>query len=167
MIYCFDTYYKDNYANTAVIGIENWDSETPDFESNEITKNIQEYESGAFYKRELPCLLSIINKLYLNPKEDILLIDGYVVLDDEGKLGLGGHLFNELKREIPVIGVAKNNFHTLNKLKKEVFRGDSKKPLYVTTLGYDLQKASDNILNMHGEFRFPTILKLVDLKSRE
>ena len=166
MIYCFDTYYKDDYANTAVIGIENWNSETPDFELTEITKNIQEYESGAFYKRELPCLLSIINKIPLDSKNDILLIDGYVVLSDEGKLGLGGYLFNELKGEIPVIGVAKNNFHTLNKLKKEILRGNSKKPLYATALGIDLEKASFHILNMHGEYRMPTILKEVDSFSR-
>jgi len=167
MIYCFDTYYKDDYANTAVIGIENWNSETPDFELTEITKNIQEYESGSFYKRELPCLLSIINKIPLDPKNDILLIDGYVVLDDEGKLGLGGYLFNKLKGNIPVIGVAKNNFFTLNTLKKEVFRSESKKPLYITAMGMDVQKASSLVLDMHGKFRMPTILKLADQRCRE
>ncbi|CAA0259162.1 endonuclease V [Tenacibaculum maritimum] len=166
MIYCFDTYYGDNFANTAVVGINDWGDATPSFELTEITTDIQEYESGAFYKRELPCLLSVINKLNLNPKEDILLIDGYVILDDDGKLGLGGYLFNELKGKTPVIGVAKNNFHTLNKLKKEVFRGQSKKPLYITTLGFDLEKASFHILNMHGEYRIPTILKDVDSLSR-
>lgn len=167
MIYCFDTHYKDNYANTAVIGIENWNSEFSDFELTEVTHNINDYESGAFYKRELPCLLSIIKKINLDYTKDILVIDGYVVLDDKGKLGLGGHLFNELKGEIPVIGVAKNNFHTLNKLKKEVFRGKSKKPLYITALGIDLNQATKHILNMYGEFRIPIILKVVDQKSRQ
>lgn len=167
MIYSFDTYYKDTLANTAVVGIENWNSELPTVELTEVTKNIKEYESGAFYKRELPCLLSIINKLNLNPQEDILLIDGYVVLDDSGKLGLGGYLYNELGRKIPVIGVAKNNFHTLNKLKKEIFRGESKKPLYITAIGVTLEEAYSKIREMHGEFRTPTILKLVDQKSRD
>jgi len=167
LIYCFDTYYKDDYANTVVIGIEKWDSPLPNFELTEITNNISGYESGAFYKRELPCLISIINKIPLDPKNDILLIDGYVILDDNGKLGLGGYLHNELDEKIPVIGVAKNNFHTLNKLKKEIFRGESKKPLYVTALGITLEKAYSRIIEMHGEFRIPTILKLVDQKSRE
>ncbi|CAA0228922.1 endonuclease V [Tenacibaculum maritimum] len=166
MIYCFDTYYGDNFANTAVVGINDWGDATPSFELTEITTDIQEYESGAFYKRELPCLLSIIEKIPLNTEKDILVIDGYVFLSDDEKLGLGGYLFNELKGKTPVIGVAKNNFHTLNKLKKEVFRGQSKKPLYITTLGFDLEKASFHILNMHGEYRMPTILKDVDSLSR-
>lgn len=167
MIYCFDTYYNKNTAKTAVIGIENWEDATPSLELTDTINEVNEYESGAFYKRELPCLLSMINKLPINPNKDILVVDGYVVLSDEGKLGLGGYLFNELEGKIPVIGVAKNNFFTLNKLKKEVIRGESKKPLYITAMGMDLKKASSLISNMHGEFRMPTILKLVDQKCRE
>lgn len=167
MIYCFDTYYGKGYANTAVIGIEDWDSAQPTFELNEIINEIHDYESGAFYKRELPCLLSIINKINLNYSTDILVIDGYVVLSDDGKLGLGGYLYNELKQEIPVIGVAKNNFFPLDKLKKEIYRGESKKPLYITSLGIELELASQLILNMEGKFRIPTILKLADQRCRE
>ncbi len=167
MIYCFDTFYGQGYAKTAVVGIENWDASKPDFELSDIIYEVNEYESGAFYKRELPCLLSIIDKLPINPDKDILVIDGYVVLSDDQKLGLGGYLFNELRGKIPVIGVAKNNFFTLNTLKKEVFRGESKKPLYVTAMGIDLQEVSSHISNMHGEFRMPTILKLADQRCRE
>ena len=167
MIYCFDTFYGEGYAKTAVVGIEKWDSSEPDFELSDTIQEVNEYESGAFYKRELPCLLSIIDKLPpINPDKDILVIDGYVVLSDDKKLGLGGYLFNELKDKTPVIGVAKNNFFTLNKLKKEVFRGESKKPLYVTAMGIDLQDASSLIFNMHGKFRIPTILKYVDTLGR-
>lgn len=167
MIYCFDTYYGEHSAKTVAVGIENWEDEIPSFELIDTIQEINDYESGAFYKRELPCLLSILEKIKLNPKIDVLVIDGYAVLSDEGKLGLGGYLFNELEGVIPVIGVAKNNFYTLNKLKKEVFRGKSTKPLYITALGVDLEEAYDRVLEMHGEFRMPTILKLVDQKSRE
>lgn len=166
MIFCFDTYYGEGYAKTSVVGIENWDSFQPTFELSDIINEVNEYESGAFYKRELPCLLSIIDKINLDPSNDILIIDGYVVLSDEGKLGLGGYLFNELNSKVPVIGVAKNDFVSLQNLKKTIYRGGSKKPLFVTALGYDLQKASEKILNMHGEFRIPTILKLVDQNCR-
>ncbi len=166
MIYCFDTYYHTDYANTAVVGIEDWSACEPSFELSDTIYNVKEYESGAFYKRELPCLLSIINKINLNPSKDILVIDGYVVLSDGGKLGLGGHLYHELNRKIPVIGVAKNNFFQLNNLKKEIYRGQSKKPLFITSLGYDLQKASERIMTMHGNFRIPTLLKLVDQRCR-
>lgn len=166
MIYCFDTYYTDDIAHTAVIGIKDWKAENPDFEFTDITTEINDYESGSFYKRELPCLLNCIKKLDLNPEEDILLIDGYVVLSDEGKLGLGGYLYHELEEKITVIGVAKNNFNSIENLKREVFRGESKKPLYVTALGMDIDEAKNRVLEMHGPNRFPTILKLVDQKSR-
>lgn len=167
MIYCFDTYYGDIYAKTAVVGIESWDSSEPTFELIDIVNEVNEYESGAFYKRELPCLLSIIDKINLDPSKDILVIDGYVVLSDQGKLGLGGYLFNELDCKFPVIGIAKNDFVSLHNFKKIIYRGGSKKPLFVTALGYDLQKVSEKIISMHGDFRLPTILKLVDQKSRE
>jgi len=166
MIYCFDTFYHENFANTAVVGIENWNDGSPSFELTDIVTEINDYESGAFYKRELPCLLSIINKIPLDPQHDTLLIDGYVVLSDEGKLGLGGYLFNALEGKIPVVGVAKNDFVGLDKLKKVVYRGGSKKALFVTAMGFDLQKASELVSSMHGEFRFPTILKLVDQQCR-
>lgn len=167
MIYCFDTFYGEDYAKTAVVGVDNWNSSEPKFELSDIIYEVNEYESGSFYKRELPCLLGIIQKINLDPSKDIFVIDGYVVLSDEKMLGLGGHLFNELKQEIPVIGVAKNSFYTLDKHKKDILRGESKKPLYVTSMGIDLEKASQYILNMHGEFRIPTMLKLVDQKCRE
>lgn len=167
MIYCFDTFYGEDYAKTAVVGIEDWNSSQPTFELTDIINEVNEYESGAFYKRELPCLLSIIDKITLDPSKDILVIDGYVVLSDEGKLGLGGHLFNELDSKTSIIGVAKNDFLSLNNLKKTIYRGGSKKPLFVTALGYDLQKASEKIIEMHGNFRIPTILKLVDQRCRE
>ena len=87
-------------------------------------------------------------------------------LDDSGKPGLGGYLFDYLNSKIPVIGVAKNDFATINELKREVYRGESKKPLYITTKGISLDEASQNICSMHGEFRIPTVLKMVDKRSR-
>ena len=167
MIYCFDTYYFDDYAQTSCIGIESWSSDEVAFELTETISEINDYESGSFYKRELPCLLSIIAKINLNPQKDILLIDGFVVLDDEGKLGLGGYLYEHLNSEMPIIGVAKNNFATINSLKREVLRGSSAKPLYVTAKGIDLDEATANVSKMHGSFRIPTILKLVDSHCRK
>jgi len=167
MIFCFDTHYRKGYAKTSVVGFKNWNSSEPSIETSNYLYQFSNYESGAFYKRELPCLLSIINKIKLEPAKDILIIDGYVLLSDKGKLGLGGYLYHELQCEFPIIGVAKNDFFSLHKLKKLIYRGKSKKPLYVTSLGYDLQEASEKILSMHGEFRMPTMLKLVDKNSRK
>ena len=167
MIYCFDTFYEEDYASTAVVGIEDWNASEPTFELIDVINEVNEYESGAFYKRELPCLLSIVGKINLDPSKDILVVDGYVVLSDEGKLGLGGYLYNELDSKVPVVGVAKNDFVSLHNLKKTIYRGESKKPLFITALGYDLEEAGEKVKDMHGEFRLPTILKLADRKCRE
>ena len=150
-----------------MVGIKSWDAKVPDFELTNTTNKINEYESGAFYKRELPCLLETIQKIEINPKNDIIVIDGYVILSDEGKLGLGGYLFEKLNKQVPVIGVAKNDYVTLQNLKGIVYRGISKKPLYVSSLGLSVNQASKFIRKMHGQNRLPTILKLVDKKSRE
>lgn len=120
-----------------------------------------------FYKRELPCIISILETMSVDASKDILVIDGYVVLSDDGKLGLGGYLYKELGESIPVIGVAKNDFFSLHSSNKiEVLRGNSKKPLYITTLGIDILSASLYIKEMAGTFRIPTILRLVDQIGR-
>ena len=166
MIYFFDTFYFDNTGRTAVLGIEHWKDAEPVFELIDLKKDIKAYESGSFYKRELPCLVHALEKVELEPSKDILVVDGYVCLSDEGKFGLGGHLYHHLGRAFPVIGVAKNDFQELSN-KEKVYRGQSKNPLYVTAIGLDSNKASSHIKSMHGSYRLPTILKLVDQKSRK
>jgi deoxyribonuclease V len=71
------------------------------------------------------------------------------------------HLFNALKREIPIIGVAKNAFHDTPS-ECSITRGQSAKALFVSAVGVDLEIAKNHIVEMHGEFRMPTLLKLVD-----
>jgi len=166
MIYIFDTYYTEYLANTAVVGILNWNSSEASIIHSEITNEINEYESGAFYKRELPCLLSLIKQLTIKPGNDLIVVDGYVQLSDDGKLGLGGYLYEALDKTIPVVGVAKNDFVGLLTKKREVFRGESRKPLFITSAGVDLDEVSDKIVQMEGDFRIPTMLKLVDQNSR-
>ena len=40
---------------------------------------------------------------------DAIIVDGYVHLND-GKLALGGHLYQTLDKKIPIIGVPKKSF---------------------------------------------------------
>jgi deoxyribonuclease V len=91
-----------------------------------------------------------------------ILIDGYVMLGD--RPGLGQHLFEFLSGKIPVIGVAKSKFGGSSAL--EVFRGVSKRPLYVTSAGVDPHEASERIRLMYGAHRVPVLLKRVDLLAR-
>ncbi len=166
MILAFDTHYFDDKAKTVAIQFENWTDEVPHQVYSEILSDIQPYESGEFYKRELPCIVSLLKQVDLT-FIDIIVVDGFVVLDDKGALGLGGYLYDALDQKIPVIGVAKNNFAKIDALKIPIQRGDSKKPLYITAKGISLQQAASYIQDMHGEFRFPTLLKEVDRLGRE
>jgi deoxyribonuclease V len=161
MILAFDTYYFNNKAKTVCLEFEHW-NETTNFKvHSEILENVAAYVSGEFYKRELPCILSLLNKFDLSSIHTIV-IDGFVYLDDAGKYGLGAHLFEKLNKKIPIIGVAKTNFATIHQLKKSLFRGESKKPLFITAIGINLEEAFLNIQAMEGDFRIPTLLKELD-----
>lgn len=165
MIYAFDTYYYENYANTVCIAFEDWKSEEEVEVFTEQTPIISEYESGAFYKRELPCILSLLSKIVLK-EEDIIIVDGYVTLDDNGKIGLGGHLYEALEGKFPIVGIAKNEFTTPDSHRRSVLRGDSKTPLFVTAKGVDVDQIKSEIEQMYGSYRIPALLKKLDQLSR-
>lgn len=166
MIIAFDTYYYDNKAKTVGVCFNKWDDDKPIEIYSEIIEGVAEYEPGLFYKRELPCILSLLKKISLD-KIDLIIVDSYVILDDNGKLGLGGHLYEKLNKQIPIIGVAKSGFDS-NKLNaKALLRGESKKPLYISAIGIELSLAFEYIKSMHGNYRMPTLLQIMDTKTKE
>ncbi len=168
MILAFDTYYFEDKAKTVCIAFEDWTNESNFKVYDEILENIAEYIPGEFYKRELPCILSLLKKIKVEVDNiELIIVDSFVYLDDEGKFGLGGYLYKALDGKIPIIGVAKTNFATIDNLKKQLLRGDSQKPLYITASGIELAKAAELIQNMEGKFRMPTILKLLDTRTKE
>jgi len=120
-----------------------------------------DYIPGQFYRRELPCILALIEQFEENPHE--MMVDGYVTLGD--RPGLGLHLFESFQGKIPVIGVAKSPFRSSAAI--TVLRGRSRKPLYVTSAGVDTVTASKRIIAMHGPHRVPSLLKHVDLLARK
>jgi deoxyribonuclease V len=97
----------------------------------------------------------------------MIIIDGYVYLDDYNKYGLGGHLFESLNRKIPIIGVAKTNFVSNKENKVELLRGKSINPLFITSIGIDIEIAKRNISKMFGEYRIPKLLKELDKLTKE
>ena len=166
MILAFDTYYFGDKAKTVCIAFDKW-TESHNYKVySEIIDNIEEYTSGKFYKRELPCILSLLDKINIVNIEAII-VDGYVYLDDNKKLGLGGYLHNQLKSKTPIIGVAKTNFATLDKNKRQLLRGKSIKPIYITSIGIDIDEATKLIENMSGQNRIPTLLKTLDTLTKE
>jgi deoxyribonuclease V len=166
MILAFDTYYYDGKAKTVCLEFTEW-NQSADFKVHtEIIDNVEEYIPGEFYKRELPCILSLLNKMDLTNLEAII-VDGFVYLDDENKYGLGGHLYEKLNKKIPIIGVAKTNFASIEKDKKSLIRGESLKPLYVTAIGIELEDAFRKVESMAGEYRMPTLLREMDRLTKE
>jgi exodeoxyribonuclease-5/deoxyribonuclease V len=166
VLLAFDTYYFDGKAKTICIEFNQWNQDKDYKVHSEIIDNIEDYIPGEFYRRELPCILSLLQKMDLR-NIDTIIVDGYIYLDDDKKYGLGGYLYEKLNQRIPIIGVAKTNFASLNKDKKNLFRGDSKKPLFITSIGIDLDDAFTKVESMAGEFRFPTLLKELDRLTKE
>lgn len=123
-------------------------------------KDVAPYEPGAFYKRELPCLMAALAKV--TEPLDCVVIDGNVWLDD-GKHGLGAHLFDAIQK--PVVGIAKTSFKG-SLFAQHVLRGQSKVPLFVTAAGMDPVLAARYVTSMHGDYRVPTMVKLVDRLCR-
>lgn len=166
VILAFDTYYFDGKAKTVCLEFSDW-SESKNFKVHtEIIDNVEEYVPGEFYRRELPCILSLLQKMDLDNIEAII-VDGFVYLDDDKKYGLGGYLYEKLDKKIPIIGVAKTNFASIEKDKKSMLRGDSQKPLYITAIGIELEDAFKKVESMAGEFRIPTLLKELDRLTKE
>ena len=163
MITCIDVHYKKTGATAAGLLFENWPDENSISEIIVRINQVKPYEPGRFYRRELPCLLRVIDKIH-DPLEAVL-IDGYVWLDENVSPGLGAYLYKALDESVPVIGVAKSPFRG-SVFAQKVFRGRSKSPLYVTAVGMAPRIAAESINRMHGAYRIPTMLKKVDQLCR-
>jgi deoxyribonuclease V len=166
MILCFDTYYFDDKAKTVCLAFEGWMSLDEIAVYSEILSGVEDYVPGQFYKRELPCILSLMKKID-NTNIEAIVIDGFVYLDDNNSLGLGGHLYDSLERKIPVIGVAKTNYASVENNKRTLFRGLSRNPLFISAVGLDVDKAVAQIRSMAGVYRIPTLLKKLDTLTKQ
>lgn len=164
MILAIDVYYIENRAKAVGILFNSWGSCNVDAVINCYLDNVEPYQSGAFYKRELPCILLLLQKIDLTTIHTII-VDGYVMLG-EGKKGLGAHLDEALNHTIPIVGIAKNEFTNQNDDVIAVYRGKSKHPLYVTSTESNLDKLADDIKSMHGTNRMPTLLKYLDTQTK-
>ncbi len=165
MIVAIDVHYKADYAKAVSITFEDWEDEKPLKTDIAIIKEVAPYVPGQFYKRELPCILEVL-KYSEGVKIDAIIVDGYVLLDDYDKLGLGGFLYDALSKRIPVIGVAKTHFYSARNVIQEVLRGETIRPLYVTSLGVDPKIAAANIQRMKGDYRMPDLLRLLDQETK-
>lgn len=166
MILATDVYYLDGkQAKAVAVTFDYWTDEQAKQIFTCQLDAVAEYVPGEFYKRELPCILGVLQQVDLDQVEAIV-VDGYVILDNHGKIGLGGYLYEALGGTIPVIGVAKTAFARNTRHVVEVVRSNSKRPLFITAMGIDSASAADYVRGMAGEFRLPTLLKAVDRISK-
>ncbi len=163
MKYVLDVQYNGNEnAVVACLGFENWEDEKALYAKQHFVEEIRPYVPGEFYQRELPCLLEALKDL---TDIECIVVDGYVWLDEPTHKGLGLHLYEALEKKVPIIGVAKAKFGNTPKA-CELLRGESVKPLYITSKDMKLEEAKEAIASMHGKYRFPTLLKEVDSLAR-
>jgi deoxyribonuclease V len=157
LLACVDVDYRGAGAVAAAILFLDWSSPFALEEHRVTVDEVAPYRPGAFYERELPCILAVLRRS--RGPIGVVVVDGYVWLGDQ-RPGLGAHLHAALGGEIAVIGVAKSLFPGAPAT--PLLRGDSQRPLYVSATGVDLASAADNIRRMHGPHRLPTLLKQVD-----
>ena len=159
MIACLDVDYRSSGAVAAGLWFRGWPAPAPEHQAVVSVATVAEYEPGAFYRRELPCLLDVLAH---GPRPDIVVIDGYVWLDN-GAAGLGAHLHAAIGEA--VVGVAKTRFASATSAVL-VSRGTSRSPLYVSAVGMNVEAAALCVESMHGSHRIPTLLKRVDALAR-
>ncbi len=163
MIACFDVHYDNDCANAAAIVFNQWADEKPVEQYIVRCNQVGEYCAGSFYQRELAPLREVIQQI----KHPIhtYVIDAYCHLSVDCSPGLGAYLHQELPHNSAVIGVAKNCFRETDHA-IELLRGGSDRPLFVSSIGIDYQTAANHIKSMTGNYRMPTLLKMVDYLSR-
>lgn len=162
LIAALDVDYRDPGAVAAGVWFRGWSAPEVETELVARIEAVAEYQPGEFYRRELPCLLAVLER---GPAPDVVVVDGYVWLGP-GRPGLGAHLFEALGGRTVVIGVAKTRFAGATEA-VPVYRGESRSPLYVTAEGVGVTEAAGWIARMAGPYRVPEMLKRVDQLARK
>jgi deoxyribonuclease V len=167
-IACVDVAYAtQGRARAACVVIDAWENEHPCACYATDVEATEPYASGAFYRRELPCLLAVLRLLAAPPA--VVVIDGYVHLPPDARLGLGAHLYDALAQRSAVVGIAKSAFAGAADCSTvvPVLRGRSKNPVYVSAAGIRLPEAAAAVRSMAGSHRIPAIVRVVDRLTRE
>jgi deoxyribonuclease V len=154
-----DVDYRKKGAVAAGLWFRGWTAATADRQAIASFSTVADYEPGQFYRRELPCLLGVLER---GPRPDVVLVDGYVWLGP-GVPGLGAHLHAVLGGV--VVGVAKTRYAGATDA-VAVCRGGSRSPLFVSAVGMSAETAAAHVTAMHGPNRVPTLLKQVDTLAR-
>ena len=161
-----DVAYKGTGARAACVVVDAWEAAAPSATYADDIEAVEPYEAGSFFRRELPCLVSVLRLLPVLPT--VLVIDGYVWLSSLDRPGLGARLYEAVGRATPVVGIAKTAFAGVDHCAAvvPVLRGTSRRPLFVTAVGMDPAVAAQCVRQMVGKHRIPEILCITDQLSR-
>ena len=159
LIACVDADYRSAGAVAAGLWFRGWSASEVEHQAVAFFAAVADYEPGAFYRRELPCLREVLAR---GPVVEVVVVDGYVWLG-EGMAGLGARLHEVIGGT--VVGVAKTRFTPATDA-IPVCRGASQTPLFVSAVGMPAEAAARSVAAMHGPHRIPTLLKQVDSLAR-
>ena len=159
-----DAHYRGASAACACAVAGSWVTAEPCEERVAMIPAVRPYRPGAFFERELPCILEVL-ALVRTPFLAVV-VDGYVDLDERGTPGLGAHVHTHFAGAVAVVGVAKTAYGR-GAFAVPVVRGSSRRPLFVTARGIPVAHAAELVLGMHGAHRTPTLLARVDRLARE
>jgi deoxyribonuclease V len=158
-----DVHYDASDGRAACVVAEHWHDASPSEERIALVRSVKPYRPGAFYERELPCLAAVL--ALVQARIRAVVIDAYVDLDAQGTPGLGARLHAHLGGNVSVVGVAKTAFRGAT-FARQVIRGRSLKPLFVTARGLDVDLAANLVHQMHGDHRVPTLIARADRLAR-
>ena len=168
MIIAVDVDYRDGFAVAAAVDFVAVTADVADLEVTVVVRDVADYEPGAFYKRELPCVLQVLDSVTARGVVvDTVVVDGHVWLSP-GEPGLGARLHAALVEagvDVAVIGVAKNPWHD-TRAHIAVVRGGAK-AVHVSAIGIDVAVAAELVAQLDGVHRLPTLLKRVDRLCRD
>jgi deoxyribonuclease V len=159
-----DVAYAADAAGVACVLADAWTAAKPAAEISDcVACAPATYVPGEFYKRELPLLRTVIDGLGFHPA--VIVVDGYAWLGGNCAPGLGARLYEVFGSTIPVVGIAKTPYRD-DTWSERIYRGKSRRPLYVTSAGIENVEAAGLVRGMHGGYRIPTLLQQVDRLAR-
>ena len=154
-------YPADGGAHAALLVADGPDFATITEQRTAWLDRVADYRPGRFFERELPGLRAVIGDL---APLDLLIVDGYVDIDPNGRPGLGVHA-HQAGLAAVVVGIAKTPFRTATHA-IPVLRGVATKPLMVTAVGMDVAEAAALVTRMAGTARVPDAVRNVDRLAR-
>jgi deoxyribonuclease V len=165
-----DSYYYNDWCYTVGIIFDDWQQSEPIETISCYTRTYKQYNPGNFHWRELPGIIKLLKQVDIT-HIDTIIVDANVFIYRNNTVsdGLGKHLYDAIykrREDIKIIGICKSLCGD-NEAYVKVFRGHSKKPLYITSYNIDTAQCAEYVKNMKGAHRIPKLLKMLDNETKK